>query len=70
MAISREKLHYIIDQIPEERLPSIEDLLNHIYEEEKEELDLSEAREIDVAKKRIINGDYATFEDVFGDLDV
>jgi hypothetical protein len=70
MAISRKELHHIIDKIPENRLPSIEDLLNRIYEEEQEELSVSEATEIDTAKKRMVKGEYATFDDVFGDLDV
>jgi hypothetical protein len=70
MAITREELHHIIDQIPENRLPSIEDLLSRIYEEEQEELSASEAAEIDKAKKRIVNGEYATFDEVFGDLEV
>lgn len=68
MAISREELHRMIDQIPENKLPSIGELLSRIYEEEQ--LRAEEASEIDEAKKRIINGEYATFDDVFGDLNV
>ncbi|MCI3922678.1 hypothetical protein MO973_20815 [Paenibacillus sp. TRM 82003] len=68
MAISREELHRIIDQIPENKLPSVEELLTRIYEEEQ--LSSKEASEIDAAKKRIVNGEYSTFEDVFGDLNV
>lgn len=70
MAVSREKLHHIIDQIPENRLPAIEDLLSRIYEEEQEELLAAEAAEINEAKKRIDSGQFSTFEEVFGDLDV
>ena len=70
MAISREEIHHIIDQIPENRLPSIEDLLSRIHEEEQEELSLEEATEIDKAKKRMLNGEHCTFEDMFEDLDV
>lgn len=70
MAISREELHHIIDQIAEDHLPTIGDLLNRIYEEEQEELSATETAEIDSAKKRITNGEYATFDEVFGDLDV
>lgn len=68
MAISREELHRMIDQIPENKLPSIGELLTRIYEEEQ--LSAEEASEIDEAKKRIMNGEYATFDDVFGDLNV
>jgi|HigsolmetaGSP11D_1036233.scaffolds.fasta_scaffold50975_1 predicted RNase H-related nuclease YkuK (DUF458 family) len=68
MAISREELHRMIDQIPDDKLPSIEELLNRIYEEEQ--ISAEEALEIDEAKKRIANGEYATFDDVFGDLNV
>jgi hypothetical protein len=70
MAMSRQELHHIIDSIPENRLPSIEDLLNSIYEEEQEELSSVEATEIDKAKKRVTNGEYVTFDELFGDLDV
>ena len=70
MAISREELHHIIDQIPENRLPSIEALLSRIYEEEHEELTAAESAEIDKAKQRMVNGEYVTFDEVFGDLDV
>ena len=68
MAISREELQSIINQIPDDKLPSIGELLNRIYEEEH--IDNEEALEINAAKKRITDGDYATFEEVFGDLDV
>lgn len=68
MAISREELHRIINQIPDEKLPSIGYLLIRIYEEEH--IDQEEANEIDAAKKRITDGDYSTFREVFGDLDV
>jgi len=68
MAISREELQSIINQIHDDKLPSIGELLNRIYEEEH--IDNEEALEINAAKKRITDGDYATFEEVFGDLDV
>lgn len=68
MAVSREELQRIISQIPDDKLPSIGDLLIRIYEEEH--IDQEEAEEVDAAKKRIADGDYATFEEVFGDLDV
>jgi len=68
MAISREELQRIINQIPDDKLPSIGDLLIRIYDEEH--IDQDEANEIDAAKKRIADGDHATFEEVFGDLDV
>jgi hypothetical protein len=68
MAISREELHHIINQIPDDKLPAIGDLLSRIYEEEH--IDKEEALEIDAAKERMLNGKYATFEEVFGDLDV
>lgn len=66
MAISREELHRIIDQIPENKLPSIEELLTRIYEEEQ--ISAEEAKEIDAAKKRIMDGKYTTFDDVFRDV--
>lgn len=65
MAISREELHHIIDQIPEDKLPSISELLTRIYEEIQ--ISPEEAAEIDAAKKRIVNGEYATFDEIFGD---
>ncbi|MFD2116312.1 hypothetical protein ACFSTH_08495 [Paenibacillus yanchengensis] len=68
MAITREELHHLINQIPDDKLPAIGDLLSRIYEEEN--IDKEEALEIDAAKKRIANGEYATFDDIFGDLDV
>lgn len=68
MTISREELQRIINQIPDDKLSSIGDLLIHIYEEEH--IDHEEAQEVDAAKKRIADGDYATLEEVFGDLDV
>lgn len=69
MAISRKALHDIIDQISEDRLPTISELLNRIYEEEQAELSTDEALEIDEAKQRILKGEYATFDEVFGDLE-
>jgi hypothetical protein len=43
MAISREELHNIIEQISDDRLPAIGDLLSRIYEEEQEDLSDVEA---------------------------
>jgi hypothetical protein len=60
MAISREELHNIIEQISNDRLPAIGDLLSRIYEEEQEDLSDVEATEIDNAKKRISKGDFVT----------
>lgn len=68
MAITREELHRVIDQIPENKLPWVGELLTRIFEEEQ--ISAEEALKIDDAKKRIMNGEYSTFEDVFGDLKV
>lgn len=67
MSVSRKHLHEIIDRISEERLPSMNELLKRIYEEEEEELSPKELAELDEAKKRIQEGEYSTFEDVFGE---
>lgn len=58
----------MINLIPDEKLPSIGDLLIRIYEEEQ--IDQNEAAEVDAAKKRIADGNYASFEDVFGQVQI
>ena len=69
MSIARQRLHELIDQIADERLPEVIDLLSRFYEEDQELLSESELHEIDLAKERIAKGEYATFDEVFGDLE-
>jgi len=68
--LSREELHRIIDQLPDNKLPAVSDLLEKIYDEDNEELSQKELEEIRAAQKRIAEGNYDSFDDVFGDLDV
>jgi hypothetical protein len=70
MSLTRETLHHIIDQLPEHKLPDIEEWLSRIYEEEQVSMSKTELKEIEQARQRIKNGEYAKFDEVFGDLDV
>lgn len=67
MTISRKTLHDIIDKIADDRLPMVSDLLNQIYEEEHEEISSEESSKIEAARQRIFQGEYDTFDEVFGD---
>lgn len=68
MSVSREQLHKLIDQLPDDKLPKIGDILVHIYEESQ--ISKEEEIELDAARERIMNGEFKTFEEVFGDIDV
>lgn len=70
MAKKREELHKIIDYLPEEKLPSINEWLKKIYEEEKkEELNKATIKEINEAEYRIKKGEYVTLDDLLKDDD-
>jgi hypothetical protein len=68
--LKREELHRLIDKIPDNKLPAINDLLKKIHKEDSEEISVEESLEIKKAQNRIKNGEYDTFDDVFGNLDV
>lgn len=69
MSTARQRLHEMIDKNSDEKLSEVFDLLSRFYEEEEEGLSESELRKIVLAKERIAKGDYATFDEVFADLE-
>ncbi|WP_407268547.1 hypothetical protein [Radiobacillus sp. PE A8.2] len=71
MAVRREELYKIIDNISERNLEKVKEILETLtkYEEQFEEVEPSNDEKKVI--KEAINGDFHSFEDVFKDeLDV
>ncbi|SHN86946.1 hypothetical protein [Desulfitobacterium chlororespirans] len=67
MTISREKLHDLIDQIPDDCLSYLDDVLNRILRSELHDVQRAEADTGISVQERIIS---ATLDDIFRDQDV
>ena len=62
--IDRKQLHRLVDQLPEEKLPRLNDIFLNIFDEEKSELNYKAKKEIDEARKRIKDGDYISLDEL------
>lgn len=65
--VSRDELHRIVDQLPEDKLPSLADLLEKLCDEDDAILSVAEAQEIEQARARIESGEYVTLNELLQD---
>lgn len=68
--MSREQLHRIIDHLPPDKLPALEDLLDKLIDEDDELITDEEIARYRRIREQMKSGDFARFDDVFGDADV
>ncbi|GAX90764.1 hypothetical protein [Effusibacillus lacus] len=75
MSMPKEKFHRIIDLLPEDRYEKlVKALPKIIFEGEKDSDDLTSDElteilaEANKAKEEVAKGEYATYDEVFGDL--
>lgn len=75
MSMPKEKFHHIIDLLSEDRYEKlVKALPKIIFEGEKDSADLAPEElteilaEVKKAKEEVAKGEYATFDEVFGDL--
>ncbi|WP_240377043.1 hypothetical protein [Bacillus piscicola] len=62
--IDRKKLHRLVDELPEEKLPRMDEFLRHLFDEEELELNDETKKEVDEARKRVKNGGYVTLNEL------
>lgn len=67
MALSREQLHRVIDHLPSDKLPALADLIDKLIDEDDEPVSDAEITEYKRIRREMINGDFATIDEVFGD---
>lgn len=75
MSLPREKIHRIIDLLPEDRYERLVKALPQIiFEGEKDSENISPEELAEIlaeakkAKEEVAKGEFATFDEVFGDL--
>lgn len=66
--MNRKELHRMVDQLPENKLPRMHDFFQHIFDEDELELNDETKKEINQARERINNGEYATLDDLLEDF--
>lgn len=67
MAMSREQLHRLIDHLPPEKLPTLEELLDKLINEDDELITDEEIAKYRRIRQQMKNGEFVRFDDVFGD---
>lgn len=67
MALSREQLHRVIDHLPTDKLPALADLIDKLIDEDDEPVADSDIAEYRRIREEMLQGETASFDDVFGD---
>ncbi|WDL95902.1 hypothetical protein [Alicyclobacillus sp. ALC3] len=67
MALSREQLHRVIDHLPENKLPALADLIDKLIDEDEESVSEAAIVEYKRIRQEMRQGDFVSFDEVFGD---
>ena len=62
--IERKELHRLVDELPEEMLPRMEDFFRHLFDEEELELNDETKKEVNQARERIKDGESVTLDEL------
>ena len=65
MALSREQLHRVIDDLPANKLPALADLINTLIDEDDEPVGAEELAEYRRILDEMRRGKTLSFDDVF-----
>ena len=65
MALSREQLHRVIDDLPADKLPALADLINTLIDEDDEPVGAEELAEYRRIRDEMRRGKTVSFDDVF-----
>lgn len=65
MAVSREQLHRVIDDLPADKLPALADLISQLIDEDDELVSAEEMAEYRRIRDEMRRGKTVSFEDVF-----
>lgn len=66
--IDRKKLHRLVDELPEEMLPRMEDLFRYLFDVEELELNDETKKEIEEARERVKKGEYFTLDELLKEI--
>ncbi|MCY0870935.1 MAG: hypothetical protein OWT27_10195 [Firmicutes bacterium] len=67
MALSREQLHRVIDHLPENKLPALTDLIDKLIEDDDEPVSDTAIAEYKRIREDMRQGDFVSFDEIFGD---
>ncbi len=65
MAVSREQLHRVIDDLPADKLPALADLIHRLIDEDDEPVGREELAEYRRIRDEMRRGETLSFDDVF-----
>ncbi len=65
MALSREQLHRVVDNLPADKLPALAELLHALIEEDDETVGAEELAEYRRVRNEMRRGKTLSFDDVF-----
>lgn len=65
--MDRNDLHRLVDELPEGKLPRLNDLFRHLFDEEELELNEITKRELAEASERIKSGEFVNLNELLED---
>lgn len=65
--MDRNDLHRLVDELPEGKLPRLNDLFRHLFDEEEFELNEITKRELAEASERIKSGEFVNLSELLED---
>ncbi len=65
MAVSREQLHRVIDDLPVDKLPALAELIRQLIDEDDEPVGRKELAEYRRIRDEMRRGETLSFDDVF-----
>lgn len=67
LTLSREQLHRLVDHLPQEKLPTLADVLKKLIDEDEEWFSDEEIANYRRISQEVKNGEFVLFNDVFSD---
>lgn len=65
--MDRNDLHRLVDELPDGKLPRLNDLFRHLFDEEELELNEITKRELAEASERIKSGEFVNLNELLED---
>jgi hypothetical protein len=66
--MDRKELHRLVDELPEEKLPRMDDLFRYLFDEEELELNDEIKEEVDEARERVKDGEYVSLNKLLEEI--
>lgn len=65
--MDRNDLHRLVDELPEGKLPRLDELFRHLFDEEEMELNEITKQELAEAIERVKNGEFVKLDELLED---